>query len=187
MIGMGYATRYPNQISRLIIMNTAAFLLPAKLKLPWQLIVGRSFLAPLLIKGFNTFCRGAVKSCVTRKAMDAQTANAYLAPYDNWGNRHAVFRFVQDIPMKPGDESYETVAEITNKLEQFKNLPVLILWGIQDFVFNEGFLDEWLKYLPHADVHRIENAGHYVLEDAHDEIIPLVLKYLGDKQDVANC
>ena len=38
-------------------------------------------------------------------------------------------------------------------------------------IFRE-FLDEWVRRFPSADVHRFEDSGHYVLEDAAEVIIP---------------
>jgi pimeloyl-ACP methyl ester carboxylesterase len=35
-----------------------------------------------------------------------------------------------------------------------------------------------MKRFPQAQVHQFSNAGHYVLEDAGEEIIPLVNKWL---------
>jgi haloalkane dehalogenase len=37
MIGMAYAVRHPERISRLVIMNTAAFHLPPEKKFPFTL------------------------------------------------------------------------------------------------------------------------------------------------------
>ena len=45
---------------------------------------------------------------------------------------------------------------------------------MHDFVFDRHFLAEWERRLPHAEVHRFLDAGHYVLEDAGDEIAGLV-------------
>ena len=33
--------------------------------------------------------------------------------------------------------------------------------------------------LPHADVLRLADAGHYLQEDAHERIIPALLRFLG--------
>ncbi len=35
--------------------------------------------------------------------------------------------------------------------------------------------------MPHAKSHRFEGAGHYVLEDAFDELLPLVEDFLADR------
>ena len=55
---------------------------------------------------------------------------------------------------------------------------MLIAWGLKDFVFDHHFLDEWSRRFPKAEVHRFEDCGHYILEDADDEIIPLVQAFL---------
>ena len=178
MIGMAYACRYPDRIKRLLIMNTAAFHLPQGMSLPWQLKLTRSLLGPLLLQGFNAFSRGAIRSCVTRKPMEPEVGNAYLSPYDNWGNRLAVLRFVQDIPLSKEDAAYDLISQVDEKLTMFKDTPLLICWGLRDFVFKEDFLDEWLKRFPKAETHRFEDAGHYLLEDASDDVIPLMQNFL---------
>ncbi len=61
----------------------------------------------------------------------------------------------------------------------FRNVPVLICWGGRDFVFDDSFLETWKKHLPQAEVHRFADAGHYVLEDEGDEIIPLIQEFIG--------
>jgi pimeloyl-ACP methyl ester carboxylesterase len=179
IIGMAYASRRPERIKRLIVLNTAAFhLLPGK-KLPWSLRLFRlPLFGTLLARGFNAFCRGAATHCCTRRPMPHDIRQAYLAPYDSWRNRIAVIRFVQDIPLKPGDTCYDLVTEIQNGLSQLSAVPMLICWGEKDFVFDQEFLAEWQRRFPQAEVHRFPDAGHYVLEDASEEIIGLVRQFL---------
>ena len=95
---------------------------------------------------------------------------AYLAPYDSWANRLAVHRFVQDIPLNPQDRAYALVERTAGGLHALADRPMLIHWGLRDFVFDRHFLAEWERHFPNAQVHRFEDAGHYVLEDAGDEI-----------------
>lgn len=178
MIGLAYATRHPDRIKRLIISNTAGFKIPEGKQVPWQLKMTRTpVIGALLNQGFNAFPRGAVNTCVTRKPMSKEIGEAYMAPYDNWSNRLAVLRFVEDIPLDKDHISYDVVEEVDNKLEQFKTLPVLICWGLKDFVFDNDFLAEWKRRLPDAEYHEYD-AGHYLLEDAGDEVIPVIQEFL---------
>ena len=55
---------------------------------------------------------------------------------------------------------------------------MLICWGEHDFVFDSDYLDEWIRRFPDAEVHRFAEAGHYVLEDASEKIIPIVDRFL---------
>lgn len=179
MIGMAYASRHPERIKRLVILNTAAFRLPASKPLPKRLRLARdSSVGAVLVRGFNAFARGATRMAVTRKSMPKALRDAYCAPYDSWKNRIATLRFVQDIPLEPGDKGYEIVRNVEENLAQFRPVPTLVCWGLRDFVFDIHFLNEWKKHLPDAEFHEYADAGHYVLEDAGEEIIPLVESFL---------
>ena len=179
MIGLGWALRDPRRIARLVILNTSGFLKPAGKRLPWQLWLVRnvSTLGAPLVRGFNAFARGAAR-VGTSKGMSRRIRDAYCAPYDSWRNRIATLRFVQDIPLGPGDTSYDAARFVDERLKTVAHLPALICWGKGDFVFDRHFLKEFRQRLPEAEVHKFPEAGHYCLEDAGDAIIPLVQDFL---------
>jgi pimeloyl-ACP methyl ester carboxylesterase len=178
MIGMAFATRYPERIRRLVVLNTGAFHLPKTKSVPWQLKLARSPLGPLLVRGWNAFSRGAVKSCVTRQPMPKDVADAYCAPYNSWANRIAVHRFVQDIPLFPSDRGYDLITSVEDRLDRLKSIPMFIGWGDRDFVFDSHFLQQWLDRFPAAELHRYPDCGHYILEDAAAELVPLISQFL---------
>jgi haloalkane dehalogenase len=182
MIGLAWAVRNPKRVSRLVILNTAAFHLPKSKRLPLALWLGRNTgLGTLLIRGLNLFCRRAASIGVQRKPMAAEVRAEYLRPYDSWRNRVAISKFVQTIPIEPGDAGYEIVTEVDNGLAQLQAVPMLIAWGLRDFVFDQHFLAEWERRFPNAEVMRFEDGGHYILEDAGEEIIPCVCRFLEKK------
>jgi pimeloyl-ACP methyl ester carboxylesterase len=179
MIGMGYAARYPERIKRLVVLNTGAFHLPKAKKLPPALWLGRNtFVGTLLVRGFNAFSSVASYIGVKRQPMSKEIRQAYVAPFNSWKNRISTLRFIQDIPLKPGDRNYQLVAEISDSLEQFNKLPMLICWGLKDFVFDKYFLAEWQQRFPDAKVHAFDDCGHYILEDASAEVVPLINNFL---------
>ena len=178
MIGLGWAVRHPQRIARIVILNTAAFPLPRDKAFPGALRFTRSALGAFLVRGFNAFSWGATVVGCKRNPMPPEIARAYQAPYDNWHNRIATLRFVQDIPLDSGDSGYALVEDVASKLHQFQNTPALIAWGAKDFVFDDAFLREWYNYLPQAKVYRVPDAGHYVLEDAADEVIPMIVDFI---------
>jgi pimeloyl-ACP methyl ester carboxylesterase len=179
MIGMAYAARHPERIARLVVTNTAAFHNPASKPLPRVLAFCRSsLLAAGLVRGANAFCLGTALIGCKRTKMSRDLREAYLYPYNSWSNRIAVLRFVQDIPLRPGDPSYDLVSWVQERLQLLVSIPMLILWGMKDFVFDHHFLEEWQRRFPAAEVHRFAQAGHYLFEDEADSIDALVQQFL---------
>jgi haloalkane dehalogenase len=76
------------------------------------------------------------------------------------------------------------VAELTGRIEQgleehFADKPARIVWAMRDPAFTPTMLDElWRKTLPQAPITRIDDAGHYLQEDAHERIVPELLRFL---------
>lgn len=178
-IGMGYSTRHPDRIARLVILNTAAFHLPRSKAFPMALWLCRDTpLGAWLVRGLNAFCRGAVMVGCKTKRLTGDVREGYLAPYDSWAHRIAIHRFVQDIPLKPGDRAHDAITFMQERLDLFSDTPMMIGWGLKDFVFDRHFLAEWERRFPQAEVHRFERAGHYILEDESDALIPLVRTFI---------
>lgn len=179
MIGMAWAVRHPERIARIVVLNTAAFHLPKSKPFPWALWLGRNTrLGAWLILKHNAFCRTAARIGTKRASLPEAVRQGLLAPYDSPANRLAVLKFVQTIPLKPGDPGYEIIDEVERGLPQFRDRPVLICWGMKDFVFDHHFLAEWERRLPQAEVVRFPDAGHYILEDATAEIVGHVQRFL---------
>jgi len=184
MIGMGYAARYPERIKRLVILNTGAFHLPKTKKLPPALWLGRNtFVGTLLVRGFNAFSSVASYIGVKRKPMAKEIRQAYVAPFNSWKNRISTLRFIQDIPLNTEDRNYSLVSGISGSLAQFNKLPMLICWGLKDFVFDKHFLAEWQNRFPDAQVHAFDDCGHYILEDASDEVTLLINDFLKTSEE----
>ncbi len=177
MIGMTYAARHPERIARLVLLNTAAFHLPEAKELPPSLWLCRKTpMADFLIRQSGLFSKLVMRwGCM--EPMSDLVREGYLSPCHNAENRLGHLRFVQDIPLRPEDPSYALVSEVQEKLKVFQKTPTLILWGDKDFVFDQDFLNVWQKTLPNAEVHRFPNAGHLVLEDAGEEILPLIQRF----------
>ena len=176
-IGLGFAIRQPERIKRILLLNTAAFL---DSQLPLSIAFCRlPILGVLAIRVFNLFARGALLRAIKKRNRLTQEVRAgYLNPYNSFFSRVAHLRFVQDIPMSPAVESYPIVKSIQSQLKRFRQNPILILWGMKDFCFNQHFLNRWREIFPEADIHEFSDAGHYVVEDAYERMVPLINKFL---------
>jgi len=130
------------------------------------------------VRGLNGFAWPATWMAMGRRSLSADEKRGYLLPYDSWANRVAVSGFVQDIPMSPRHPTWATLAAVAVGIEQFGDRPALIVWGGRDFCFDDSFLAEWKRRLPAAAVHRLADAGHYVLDDAREDVVPRVATFL---------
>ncbi len=174
-IGMGWAARNVQQVSSIIACNTAAF---PSTRMPRRIAMCRwPLFGPLALRGANAFARAATFMAVTKK-MRPEVARGFLAPYDSWANRIALLRFVQDIPMDAQHPSWETLCSLAAALPQFTNTPMLLCWGGADFCFDRHFYAEWQRRFPQAEAHFFAQAGHYLFEDALDEIAPVIEDFL---------
>ena len=90
----------------------------------------------------------------------------------------ATLKFVQDIPLIPSDPSYPVVQDVASRLDQLAHVPMLICWGLKDFVFDSDYLAEWRRRFPDAEVFAFADAGHYILEDIPSTINPLINHFI---------
>lgn len=178
MIGFGWALSHAAQVKRLVITNTAAFPMPAAKRMPWQIGLGRDWkVGEWLVRGFNAFSAGASWLGVERR-MPSDVRRAYVSPYDSWANRISTIRFMQDIPLSPRDAAWSLLDAAGKALPDFADRPAFIGWGLRDFVFDRHFLDGFRTALPQAEVMAFEDAGHYVLEDKAEVLVPAIRDFL---------
>lgn len=168
-IGMGAAAAMPERFERFVLLNTAAF---RSQRIPLRINACRlPLLGRLGVQGCNLFAKAAIRMAVRRpERMTAAVKSGLLAPYDSWSHRTAVQQFVLDIPLKPSHESYATLKKIEAALPQFSDRPVCLIWGMKDWCFSPHFLQRFEEFFPAAEVHRLEEAGHYVVQDAAEEV-----------------
>jgi haloalkane dehalogenase len=185
-IGLGAALHMPDRFARFVLFNTAAFCPTRKLKIPWRIRICRTpLLGTLAIRGLNAFVRAAFRMAIEKTERITPDVRAGItAPYDTWSNRIAIDRFVRDIPTSSRHPSYATLADIEQNLSLLAHKPIQLIWGMRDWCFTPAFLDRFLDFFPHAEVHRIEDAGHWVVEEAHEKIAPIVEQFVGSSQAI---
>jgi cis-3-alkyl-4-acyloxetan-2-one decarboxylase len=184
-IGVGAALESPDRYSRFVMMNTAAFRSPY---IPWQIRSARTpLLGTLAIRGGNAFLRAALKTALEKhENMIPAVRAGYLAPYNSWANRVAVNRFVKDIPRTPRHPSYETLLQMEQRLPTLADRPWLLLWGMRDWCFHEWYLHRFLNFIPTAEVHRLPDAGHWLIEDAPNEVIERIDQFISQTTSIAS-
>ncbi|MCW3839870.1 alpha/beta fold hydrolase [Micromonospora yasonensis] len=180
-LALAWAVANPDRVSKLFILNTTMHN-PDHFEIPFAL---RLFRLPgvgeLMVKGLGLFHRLFLFriGVVHRERLTPNVKHAYLAPHVTWGSRTGVLVFPREIPVGPDSHVAGFTTQVEIGLERtFRNHPVQIVWAMKDPAFTADLLDKWLKTFPQAKVVRLADAGHYLQEDAHERIVPELLKFL---------
>jgi haloalkane dehalogenase len=175
-IALGMASRIPERVGRILVLNTAAF--PSR-RVPWRIRLCRTRLPgkPLLL-GANAFLRGALVMAV-RRPLPPRVRAGYRYPFRDRLGRLAAWRFVRDIPLERKHPSAPVLEQVGERIGMLRDKPMLICWGLRDFCFDEKFLRQWRERFPHARVRTFEDAGHWVLEDAAASIVNEARAFFG--------
>jgi haloalkane dehalogenase len=181
-IGLAWAGRHPERIHSLAILNTIAHRPPEKVKLPLPLHLFRiPGVGELMVKGAHAFVRGFLfrAGIVHRERLGPDERAAYLAPHPTWSSRTAILVFPREIPAGPEGRVSEFLGSVHERLMALKSKPVFIAWAMKDIAFLPEYLDRlWLADFPKAEVLRLPDAGHYLQEDAHEKIVPALIRFL---------
>jgi cis-3-alkyl-4-acyloxetan-2-one decarboxylase len=177
-IGLGAVERLRQRFGRIILFNTGAFPPPF---VPWRIAACRMpLLGTFAVRGLNAFAQAALTMAVEKhERMTTDVRDGLLAPYDNWANRVAIDRFVQDIPFTPRHPTWRVLETIEAGLDSLGDMPIALIWGMRDWCFTPQCLDRFVRHWPQAEVHRLDDCGHYVVEDANERIAPIMREFLG--------
>jgi len=155
---MQYVVRNPQNLAGLIIMNT---FLTADFRLPPNVAAK---ITPSIIKD----------SAMHPEKISEETMKAYWAPFPDEESKQTYQAFQRIFPDSPYHPSFRPMKEIEQGLAQLK-IPTLIVWGTGKS--GSGYAERISKMIPESKLHNV-NAGHFVPEDAPQEVEKLVLDFL---------
>jgi pimeloyl-ACP methyl ester carboxylesterase len=180
--GFYWATRHPERIAALCVLNTIAHRPDGKVKLPLPLVLFRTpGIGEVLVKGANFFTRGFLFNAgiMHKDRIDSNVRAAYTAPHPTYSSRTAILVFPREIPAASTGRVAEFLGQVEAGLQRLEDKPTMIAWAMKDVAFSPRYLDDlWLRDFPDADVLRLPDAGHYLQEDAYERIVPKLVAHL---------
>ncbi len=176
-IGLGALLARKDRFKKIILFNTAAFPPPY---IPFRIRVCRwPLVGKIGLQGFNLFARAATHMATEQKGgLPKVIADGMLAPYDNWANRVATYKFVKDIPLTQRHPTWNVLENIESRLQEVADWPIMMVWGMKDWCFRPECLERLQQHWPSAEVHKMAEAGHYVIEDEAERVQQLVEDFL---------
>jgi haloalkane dehalogenase len=170
-IGFGVATRHPDRFAGFVIGNTWAW---PKSDMGTQ-VFSRLLGSPIggyLIRRRNFFVETVIPSSLKRTKLDERTMDAYRGPFPTPESREPVHVFPREILA-----SRPFLAEIERGLGALRDKPALIVWPTKDPAFRERERRRWEEIFPDHRTLILEGAGHYIQEDAPDEIVAAIREW----------
>ena len=177
--GLGFAVRHPELIKKLVLTNTWSFAEWPVGEFPRLIEIIRSTKGESFVLEKNGYVKRALLG--TANYPDHYTddvMNAYLAPFPSPESRKALLCWSRDITVKKGDPSYDEIKHIEDNLSLFKDLPVLIIWGMLDLVLPGLVLEKWRQIYPHSKVCEINDANHFLHEDAPKRVLAEIKNFI---------
>jgi haloalkane dehalogenase len=106
---------------------------------------------------------------MAKREIDPLMMEAYRAPFPDYWSRVGTLAFQREIPLTERDRSARLMGSIHESLDRLE-VPVKLVWGMRDPVFQPVFLEQWLEIFPGAEVVRVESAAHFLPEDEPDPL-----------------
>ncbi len=178
VIGLGAMLRLSDRCKKIVLFNTGAFqpwFIPLRIRACRIPLLGR-----LGVQGGNIFVRAALTMTTSRlkNGLNKTIQEAYLMPHNNWSDRLSVYNFIADIPLSEKHPTWKTLGTLEAGLATFSDRPILMVWGMRDWCFTPECLTRFEAVWPNAISHRLEDAGHWVVEDAADEVLKHLTHFL---------
>jgi haloalkane dehalogenase len=180
VIGLSWPARRPEKVRSLFIMNTLAHRPEPDASMPGILrFIRAPIIGEVLVKGLHAFVRALLLRSIRPERRDEQTRAAYLAPHPTYGSRTGILAFPRQIPSSPRGPVADFFDEVHRGLAAFKDRPVAFAWAKKDPAFTpRDYERSWAPDFPDAPVLWLEEAGHFLQEDAPDLIVPRLLELL---------
>jgi pimeloyl-ACP methyl ester carboxylesterase len=167
-VGLQYALRHPEQIANIAILNTP---ISTTAKLPWKIkqlglpLAGEMLTQdPLLVD--RTLEGGS------RYRIEDQDLDIYRKPFLKASTAgRSLLATIRNLQLD------KAMSEIESGFQQWEQ-PILIQWGMIDPWLSIDVAEKFAHCVPHAELIKINNVGHYPQEHYHKEILEDLLPFV---------
>ena len=176
-IGLGAALKRLDRMAGLVVLNTGAFPPPY---VPLRIAACRlPLVGSFAMRYLNAFAVAATRMAIDRlDRLDPSVQAGLLAPYDSPANRVGIDMFVRDIPLSGRHRTHRVLKDLEKGLPELSHLPIQLVWGMKDWCFRPECLRRFQSVWPHAISHELTDVGHYVMEEAPQEVLAALRKIL---------
>lgn len=173
-VGMALSVRHPERVRGFVIGNTWAWPLEEpKLKIMSAILGGP--LGHLFVRRLNLFSKVLIPAGLKQRNLTDREHAMYLRPHPTPGAREPLHVMAREVR-----GARPLLREIEEGLHQVTDRPALILWPTADPVFTDPQRERWEALFTDHRTHMLDGAGHYLWEDAADEIVAAIREWHPD-------
>lgn len=200
-VSLRYAIEHKSNIRALVILNTFIERFPANQKerknlgiITGPLPPGFTFLfkggaySSFIVKYLDIFRKFVWMKWRTgnpskllgsgfRRPVDPRAMENYLKIHDKPTKRSGLVTFPKMIPNCADHPNAEHVDKIREELERW-NIPVQVIWADGDMAWKPDEGARIAKLVPNGKFYLVNNAGHFLQEDAGEEIAEQIIVFL---------
>ena len=176
-IGLRYPIDQQDNVKALVILNTLVDM--KKMPMFFKVMFLSGGFSSFLSRRLDAF-RKVAFSAGFKRPMPKDVMAMYKMPHPNASVRGGIAAFPKMIPTNERHENASHISEISQTLKRW-NIPVLVCFSDKDIAFKPDEGRAIAKMVPNGRFHLIEGAGHYLQEDAGEEIVEHMIPFLRDE------
>ena len=120
-----------------------------------------------------------------RRPVDPRAMENYWMPHDTPANRAGLAAFPKMIPNSTDHLNAKDIDEIRRELETW-DIPVLVIWPDGDMAWKPDEGARIAQMVPDGEFYLVRNAGHFLQEDAGEEVATRILRFLDKRIKPSN-
>ncbi|MET0938683.1 MAG: haloalkane dehalogenase [Gaiellaceae bacterium] len=172
-IGMRLAVEQPERVARLVILNTGVGggRPPNEVWLRFREVVRAAG---------GDFQPGRLIRTASVRGLSDEAMAAYDAPFPTPESKAGPIMFPEQVPTEPEHPNAAPMLAIREAMKDWEK-PVLVLFGDSDPIFPPEVAERIAALIPGAlPAETIADAGHFVQEDAGEEVAARIVRFLAD-------
>jgi len=168
-IGLSYAVNNAPNINSITIMNTWMWSLEKDKEIMQASSLLGGFWGRLFYKQFNFSVKFLMpKGFYNKQHLTPSLHQQYIKAFPDAQSRHSTWVFARELK-----NSSQWFASLESKIDKLADKKIQILWGMKDELIKPHHLTHWktlTQRLNNVRIVEIENAGHFVQEEAAQQV-----------------
>ena len=177
-VGLRYAIDHQDNVRSLVILNTLVKITPVPLL--FTFVFRNGGFSSFLVRRLDLFRKIIFRrGWPFRRPLEAGVMEQYKMPHPTAASRAGIAAFPKMIPGNDRHPNAAYISQIDSVLRNW-DVPVLVMFSDGDIAFKPTEGQRIAEMVPDGRFQVVRNAGHYLQEDAGEEIAQRMVTFLRD-------